>query len=114
VAGDVEHGQHRLGELTGAAVLLPVEPPGEPFEIERVRADHVAARHLLDAGQQGVGGGDHARLADAPEALVGDQLDEGELPPWRADHHGLDADDLHWSSSAGAVLVASGRRPAAR
>ncbi len=99
VAGDIEGGQGRLGDLAGAAVLRPVEAPGEPLDVERVHADHVAPGHLLDAGEQRVGLGDHAGLADAPEPLVGDQLDEGQLAPGRADHHRLDADDLHCSSS---------------
>jgi hypothetical protein len=95
VAGDVEGGQGRLGDLAGPAVLGPVDLPGQPLDIEGVHAEHVAPGQLVDAGHQGVGLVDHAGLADPPEPLVGDQLHEGQLPPGRADHHRLDPDDLH-------------------
>ena len=98
VAGDVDRGQGRLGDLAGPAVLGPLGLPGEPLEVEGVHADHVALGQLVDAGQQGAGLVDHAGLADPPEPVVGDQLDEGQLPPRGADDHRLHADDLHRAS----------------
>src|SRR3954454_8072154 len=48
-----------------------------------------------EVAEQGVGVAQHADLADTGDALVGPQLDEGEVAPRRADDGGSQRGDPH-------------------
>ena len=76
--------------------------------VERVGADHVAARQLVDGRHERVGLVDRPDLADAGQPGVGLELDEDQVAPRRPDDRGPDIRDLHATSSAGAG--ATGRR----
>ena len=73
-------------------------------KIERIRADHVARRELLDAGDERRRPVDHPDLGDAGQAGVRVQLDERQLPPRGADDrraHAGDRRSRHARTSTG-------------
>ena len=99
-AGDVERGQRGLAVLARPAVLEALDRPRQRLGVERVGADHVATRQLLDGGHERVGLVDGPDLADAGQPGIGLELDEDQVAPRRPDDRGPDIRDLHATSSA--------------
>ena len=70
------------------------------LEIEGIRSDDVARRKLADAGHQRVRFVDHPDFADTGEAIVGRQLQEGELTPRGSDDGRARPDNFQRSPSS--------------
>ena len=97
-ARDVERGERRLRHLARTPVLGPLNVPRETLDVERIGSGDVARCQLADARDERVGLVDHSHFRHAGQAAVGDQLDEDELAPRRADDGDADVDDFHGDS----------------
>ena len=91
----LDHRDRRHRDLTRARVVVAVHAPDEVLDRERIAAEDVIRRRLLQVAEQRVGVIDHAHLADALQPLVGDDAHEGEVAPGGADHVRLHVHDLH-------------------
>jgi hypothetical protein len=71
----------------------------QALHVERVETRDVSRHRLLQVAMQRVGVVEHPHLAEAADALVGEHLDDAEVPPRGPEHvrahpgnlHGLDA-----------------------
>ncbi len=70
-AGDIERRERRLAHLFRPRVLGALDVPGEPLEVERIGADHVARRELVDARDERGRPVHHPDLGHAGQAGVG-------------------------------------------
>jgi hypothetical protein len=100
-ARHVEQCKGGLRDLTGPPVLGALNVPRESLHVCRVGPDDVARCELGDAREQGVGLVHHPDLADAREPPIGEQLEEGQLPPWCADDCQTVISDLHSPVTSG-------------
>ena len=105
-ARDVERGERGLRHFARAAVFGGLNVPGEALDVERIAAEEIPRRKLVDAGDERVGLVHHPHFADAGEPVVGQRFEEHELAPRRADDRRTDVENSHQASIRSRVLCA--------
>jgi hypothetical protein len=94
-AGHFDERDAGHGDFAGAAVVVAAHGVDDEFAIEGVLADDVTRGGFGEVAEQGVRVVDHADFADAGEAFVGFEDEEGEVAPGRAHDEGADFGDFH-------------------
>src|SRR5216684_5486146 len=79
------------------AVVIPKHARHQVLHLERIAAQDMVRHRLGEVADKRVGVIEHAYLADADQAIVGVDLDIGQVAPGGAQDVGLDVADPHVS-----------------